>query len=108
MPSKHLQACNDVGLPLARRSSLHRRSIVSAALPEQAVAEYLKTFLMFNVCVAPVTRVQQSKHITCYLQLGLLRPKQLTNTLKRRIWSQTSIIYFIRNVSAILTVGFQV
>ena len=38
---------------------------------------------------------------------GPLRFKQLTNTLKIRILSETSILYLIRYASIILTVGLR-
>ena len=38
---------------------------------------------------------------------GPLRLKQLTNTLKIRILSETSILYLIRYASIILTVGLR-
>ena len=39
------------------------------------------------------------------LKAGPLRLKQLTNTLKIRILSQTTLLYLIRNASVILIVG---
>ena len=41
------------------------------------------------------------------LKAGPLRLKQLTNTLKIRILSETSILYLIRYASIILTVGLR-
>ena len=42
-----------------------------------------------------------------YLKAGPLRLKQLTNTLKIRILSETSILYLIRYASIILIVGLR-
>ena len=41
------------------------------------------------------------------IKAGPLRLKQLTNTLKIRILSETSILYLIRYASIILTVGLR-
>ena len=41
------------------------------------------------------------------VKAGPLRLKQLTNTLKIRNLSETSILYLIRYVSIILTVGLR-
>ena len=42
-----------------------------------------------------------------FVKAGPLRLKQLTNTLKIRILSETSILYLIRYASIILTVGLR-
>ena len=44
---------------------------------------------------------------TSYLKAGPLRLKQLTNTLKIKILSQTSILYLIRHASVILNLVLQ-
>ena len=46
-------------------------------------------------------------HMIFILKAGPLRLKQLTNTLKIRILSETSILYLIRYASIILTVGLR-
>ena len=46
-------------------------------------------------------------HRIPFLKAGPLRLKQLTNTLKIRILSETSILYLIRYASIILTVGLR-
>ena len=54
-----------------------------------------------NFLHSPFSRVYMPLHV----KAGPLKLKQRTNTLKLRIFSETSILYLIRYASIILIVG---
>ena len=50
-------------------------------------------------------RKDEEHEVYVCIKAGILRLKQLTNTLKIRILSETSILYLIRYASVISNVG---
>ena len=79
---------------------LHSKCEVS----ENAKSERECTVFQQHVYYLPIFRLDV-KILTHIIKAGPLRLKQLTNTLKIRILSETSILYLIRYASIILTVG---